>query len=420
MGTHTQPRVVVIGGGFGGLEAAFYTRMKVGDRAAMTLVSDQDHFLFKPNTIYVPFGLDPAELTIPLDRPTSRKGIRLVQGKASVIDTVSRTVTAGGEDIPYDHLVVATGASMRAEEIPGMAEHAYMIWTPEEMLRLRVGFDGLLVAADAGKERRVLFLVPPRNKCSGPLYEMVMMLDSWLRQHHARSKVNITWSTYEQGYIQAFGPRLNTLVSSEFDRRGIVGHRGYAVSRIEPNEVVYANGETLGFDLLVAFPPYVAATTFAGLPSDDRGFIATDLATRRVRGLDNVFAVGDAGDFPVKQAFLAFLQADAAADAIASDILGEKPSVAFDPISMCVMEQFDTATFAQVPLRLKDNGTAVEVRPDAGNAYRVGSSPVWRLGKKLLGVYLPWRFGAGEPFHAGAPWKGMEVGLKMMSAAMAS
>jgi sulfide:quinone oxidoreductase len=48
--------VVVLGGGFGGLEAAFYLRHRLGDRVDLTLVSDQDHFLFKPNTIYIPFG----------------------------------------------------------------------------------------------------------------------------------------------------------------------------------------------------------------------------------------------------------------------------------------------------------------------------------------------------------------------------
>jgi sulfide:quinone oxidoreductase len=58
----------------------------------------------------------------------------------------------------------------------------------------------------------------------------------------------------------------------------------------------------------------------------------------------------------------------------------------------------------------------MEVRP---GAYRVGVSPVWRLGKKMLGLYLPFRFRAGRPFHAGAPWKAMEAGLKAMSTTLA-
>ena len=59
------------------------------------------------------------------------------------------------------------------------------------------------------------------------------------------------------------------------------------------------------------------------------------------------------------------------------------------------------------------------MRADANGNYRVGVSPVWRLGKKMLGLYLPMRFKAGQPFHAGAPWKAMEVGLNGMSATLA-
>ena len=84
------------------------------------------------------------------------------------------------------------------------------------------------------------------------------------------------------------------------------------------------------------------------------------------------------------------------------------------------MEEFDTATFAQVPLELTDDpAQPVAVRADANGAYKVGVSPLWRLGKKMLGIYLPFRFKAGQPFHAGPPWRAMELGLKGMSSALA-
>lgn len=413
-------RVVVLGGGFGGLEAAFGLRLSAGERARITLVSDTDHFLFKPNSIYVPFGLDPEKLKVPLDRPTARKGIELVAGRAEGIDAGARTVDVEGRSIPYDFLVVATGAAMRATEIPGLAEHALTPWTPVEMLQLRAGFQGLLDAAGARQRRRVLFLVPPANKCAGPLYEIVFMLDTWLRRKGARESVEITWTTFEDSYIQAFGPRLHEVAAAEFERRGIAGHSGWPVERVEPGAVSYAGGEQLEYDLLVAFPPYVAAQPFAGLASDERGFLLTELESRRLVDHPEIFAVGDAGDFPVKQAFLAFLQADAAAAQIAAELLGGAPETRFDPVSMCVMEQFDKATFAQVPLRLTgDPERPIEVRPGADGDYLVGSSPAWRAGKKMLGMSVPWRFGRGEPFHAGNFWRGMDVGLKGMSAVLA-
>jgi sulfide:quinone oxidoreductase len=421
MAVLTRPRLLVLGGGFAGLEAAFYLRWRLGARADITLVSDRDRFFFKPGAVYVPFGLDPDTLTIPLERPTHRRGIAFVQARAQEIDPAAGVVVTDGGRLPYDQLIVATGATIRPEEIPGLAEHAETIWTPEAMVSLRGAFARLLADARASRRRRVLFLVPPNNKCAGPLYELAFMLDTWLHRNGGRAAVDIAWSTYEASFMQAFGPRLHDVVVSEFARRGVSGYPKYAADRVGPGEVWYTNGKALPYDLLVSFPPYTASTVFPGLPQDDRGFLQTDIVTREVIGHAGVYAVGDASDFPVKQAFLALLQADAVAERIAAQVLGERPAVAFDPVSICVLEEFDTATFAQVPLRLTGRSERpIEVRRDRGGEYRVGSSPAWRLGRKLMGAYLPWRFRHGNPFHAGLPWKGMELGLKVMSSLLAA
>lgn len=412
--------VAVLGGGFGGLEAAFYLRMRLGERANITLVSDKDYFLFKPNTIYIPFGLDPEKLKVGLERPTRRKKVAFIKDRVREVDPDVKRVSTEGRKLPYDFLVVATGADMRPEEVPGLGENAHTIWTPQEMLRLRLAFYELLEEAREGHHKRVLFLVAPNNKCAGPLYELVFMLDTWLRRKKVRASVDLTWSTYEQTYIQAFGPRLHNVVTKEFERRVVAGHTEYVAEKVEESEVRYANGEVLPYDLLVTFSPYVAEMSYPKLPGDDRGFIRTDLATRQVVGQPDIYAVGDAGDFPVKQAFLAFLQADAAAEHLSTRVLGTEPEFGFEPTSMCVMEQFDKATFAQVPLRLTGvPERPIEVNPADPGAYKVGSYAAWRLGKKALGYYLPFRFGLGNPFHAGLPWRGMEVGLKAMSRVLA-
>ncbi|HZE39036.1 MAG TPA: hypothetical protein VE172_09530, partial [Stackebrandtia sp.] len=93
----------------------------------------------------------------------------------------------------------------------------------------------------------------------------------------------------------------------------------------------------------------------------------------------------------------------------------------FDPVSMCVMEMFDKATFAQVPLTATgDPDHPVRVRDNAESDYRVGVSPLWRLGKSSLGIYLPWRFRAGRPFHGGQGWRAMSIALAGMSRVLAS
>lgn len=128
-----KARIVILGGGFAGLESAFLLRSQLGEKVAITLVSDQRDFLFKPNTIYLPFGGELEPLLIPLQRPTRRRDIELVHGTAMSISPDARQVHLGGRHLPYDFLVIATGAGMQPEEIPGLAQHAETIWTPAEM-----------------------------------------------------------------------------------------------------------------------------------------------------------------------------------------------------------------------------------------------------------------------------------------------
>jgi NADH dehydrogenase FAD-containing subunit len=416
-----RPRIAILGAGFAGLESAFLLRMRLRDRADLTIVSERESFTFRPNSIYVPFGADPNDLVVDLQKPFHRRRIDYVQGAVTGVDPTAHEVKL--EDAPtvgYDKLVIATGADMRPDEIPGLAENAATIWTPESMLGVRERFQRIRDDAKAGRRNHVLFLIPPNNKCAGPLYEIVMMFETWLRREGVREHVEITWSTFEHTYIQAFGPRLHEVVSAEFAERGIDGHTGEVATEITSDEVRYADGGTRSFDQLVAFPPYVSSVSYEALPSDDRGFIRTEMTTRQVVGEPDIYAPGDAGDFPVKQAFLAFLQADTVAEHIAAETGTHDFENPFDPVSMCIMEMFDKATFAQVPLALTgDPSQPVTVRPDADGDYKVGTGSTWRLGKKMLGATVPMRFHAGEPFHAGLGWQMMEVGLKGMSAMLA-
>jgi len=415
------PRIAILGSGFAGLETAFLLRMRLRDHAHLTVVSERPDFTFRPNTIYVPFGGDADALVVDMTKAFLRRDVAFVQGSVTGVDPGAHAVQlASGGTVEYDKLVIATGAAMRASEIPGLAQHAATIWTPESMLGVRLRFERVRDDARAGRRSRVLFLVPPNNKCAGPLYEIVMMFETWLRREGARDQVELTWSTFEESYIQAFGPRLHEVVNAEFADRAIDGHTDEVVTEIVEGEARYADGTTRAFDHLIAFPPYVSAVGYESLPSDERGFLETEPETRQVAGHPDIYAPGDAGDFPVKQAFLAFLQADTVAEHIAAGTGAHAFEKPFDPVSMCIMEMLDKATFAQVPLALTgDPAHPVAVRPGADGDYKVGTGTTWRLGKKMLGATVPMRFHAGEPFHAGLGWQMMEVGLRGMSAVLA-
>lgn len=405
------PRILVVGGGFGGLETAFYLRRRLGRRAEITLISDKSYFVYKPSLIYVPFGLDPESLQIELRLPASSRQVRFINERAQSVDTGRQVLQlANMQEHPYDYLVIATGARVRPFQVPGMWEHAHIIRNVEEMLRLRRALAQITGQAANGMDRRLLFLVPPDNWHAGPLYELLFITDTWLRQQGLRERVSLTLATAESSYLEAFGPRLHQVMLSEMVERDIEHRRGIRVTSVEHDSVSFDDGQSLPYNLLVTYPPQAGAANFPSLPLDEHEFIQVDPATRRVQGQQNIYAVGDAGSFPLKLAYLAVQQADVVTEQIAAAVHKRKARLFFEPEAMVVVDQAKKATFVQVPL--SDDG---QVLYDSSRVYQIGESPFWRGGKQLMASYLPWRFGAGNPVHGGLPWLAISLGRRLLA-----
>ncbi|MEV3936777.1 FAD-dependent oxidoreductase [Glycomyces sp. NPDC049804] len=411
----TKPRVVAVGAGLAGMETLFTLRRRLGDRVELALVADRDDFEFRPGTVYVPFGGAEDDLQIPVASPAQRQGITVEHGAVAWVETEpKRLVLTDGRTLDYDFLVLATGAAMRPERVPGLAEHAHLVGSLHQMRELGRTLRRLRDAAVDGSPQHALFLVPPGNCWPGPVYELAFMLETWLRRSRVRDRVCLTFATFEDRYMEALGAGLHPVIGEKFASRGIISHARSVVTEVEPHRVRFADGTAHTFDVLVSTAPHAAAVDYEGLPKDRNGFLLTDAETRRVRRTDAVYAPGDAGDFPVKLGYLSLLQADAVADDIAARI--DPASVAeprrFDPVGLFVLEMLDEAVFARTPL-------AMTGEPDrSGEGRRVGVSPIWHLGKKTLGAYLPQRFRAGHPVHGGLRQDAVSLGLRGLSKAM--
>lgn len=405
----TKPRVVVVGGGLAGMETLFALCQRLGDRVDLTLVADRDDFEFRPSTVYVPFGGAEDDLQIPVTAPAERQGIAVVHGEVAWVETEpKRLALTDGHILDYDFLVLATGAAMRPERIPGLAEQAHLVGSLEQMRELGRTLRRVRDAAVDGSPQHVLFLVPPGNGWPGPVYELAFMLETWLRRSRVRDLVCLTFATFEDRYLEAFGTGLHLVVGEEFASRGIISHARSAAVGVEPHRVRFADGTAHTFDVLVSTAPQAAAVDYEGLPKDRNGFLLTEPGTRRVRCTEAVYAPGDAGDFPVKLGYLSLLQADAVADDIAARIdptAIDEPRQ-FDPVGLFVLEMLDEAVFAQTPLAL--TGEPIRAR----HGQRVGVSPIWHLGKKTLSAYLPQQFRSGHPVHGGLHQEAVALGLK--------
>jgi sulfide:quinone oxidoreductase len=417
MGGRLGPRIVVVGGGFAGLEAAFTLRERLGPRSRITIVSDETVFTFRPDTVYVPFGGDPVALTFSIVEPTRRQQIPLIASRVQDIDPASRQLNLHGEEMEYDVAVLATGASMRLRDVPGLAEHGILLWKPNTTLPLRWALRDLRRDVLRGREMTVALLVPPGNLWSGPLYELTLMLETWLRRQKIRDRVRIELVTHEPAFADALGPRMHAEIERAFTRRGIGARTGARVVEVHERVLRHADGRTTEFDLLIALPPYESSARFESLPVDGRGFVRVERDTGRVAGLDDVYVIGDAADFPVKQAHLAIGQADAAAEAIVAGMEARAPRFGFRPTAMFVLEQLDRATYAEVPLATDAEG-GLAVAADT-STYRVTTSPLWRVGKRALFHQVMRRFQAGLPIHDGVRWMGLDVTRRLMVGAIA-
>lgn len=411
------PKIAVVGGGFAGLETAFALRRRLRGRARITLVADETIFTFKPNGIYVPFGGDPVEPALLLPDVLRRRNIELITGRVHGIDPARRRLSTFDEEIAYDFAVLATGARTRPREIPGLAEHAITIGPLGELLRLRYALRDLLVTAPRMRATQVVFVVAPGNQWSGPVYELAMMLDTWLRQRHVRRRIELHVVTVEDRYAAALGPHLHDVIAAEFDRRRVHGYPGTTLVEVSGGKVRLADGTAIPFDLLVTAAPHVASTPFDALPGDARGFVRVEGSSRQVLEHPELFAVGDTADFPVKQAFLGLLQAHAAVEALAARVRGTTPAFGFEPRSVYVMDHLDAAMYSEGPLPRTGVGSVPAAA--AHGRYRVDTSPVWRVAKSAVARYVGWRFAQGQPGHEGLSWAGLDTGRRLLSRALA-
>jgi sulfide:quinone oxidoreductase len=300
-------RVLVAGGGVAGLEALLALRDIAADRVDVTLLSPQDDFVYRPLAVAEPFSMGHVH-RFPLRQLADDLRVQLVSGALERVDAEhQRVITADGEELGYEALLVAIGA--KAEE----AVEGAMTWWPEGDAE---AFGGLLRDLEEGYVRSVAFAVPPRVAWPLPAYELALMT---ARQVAGMGidDVKFTIVTPEDAPLAIFGTPASEAVAGELARAGIdVITSAYVERRASDHLDIQPGARRLEVQRVVALPRAVGPHV-AGLPADDAGFVPID-DHAQVVGLDRVWAAGDGTAFPIKQGGLAAQQADAAASSIAA------------------------------------------------------------------------------------------------------
>jgi sulfide:quinone oxidoreductase len=300
-------RVLVAGGGVAGLETLLALRHLAGDRIERTLLTPEDQFVYRPMAVAEPFARGLAQRRR-LAAIAADVGARLVCGSLDAVDDLTRTaVTAAGERLSYDALVVAIGAG---------AEPAFprvLTWTPESDGEV---YGGLLRDVEEGYAKRVAFVIPLGVAWPLPAYELALMT-GWEAHSMGIDDLQLSIYTPESEPLELFGAAAAKALRADLDEVGIQVHTSAHVTASATGRLeVGPHAEPLDAARIVALPRAVGFA-LPGAANDERGFIRCD-EHGKMFGAASVWAAGDAIAYPVKQGGLAAQQADAVAEALAA------------------------------------------------------------------------------------------------------
>ena len=362
-------RIAIIGTGFAALSAARRLR-QLDKQVGITVIGPRPELVFLPSLIWLPSGKRRAEdLRIPLQNFFARNGIDFHAGEATGLENGGRTVLTTAGPVDNDGLVIACGGRF-IKKLPGI-EHAI---TPcegiaaVERLRERVAAmrEGTIALGFAGNPNE------PSAMRGGPIFEFLFGLDTQLRREGRRDRIALTFFNPMPNPGNRLGEKAVERLLGEMQRRGISTYLGHKLAGFEPGKVNTEGGE-FAADLIVFMPGLTGNAWFdnTDLPRSPGGLIKAD-AHCRVEGRECVYVAGDAGSFPgpdwmPKQAHMADLQAEAAAENLLSELKGGTPDKTFRVELLCIVDSLDSGMlvkrtpeggFALPPLGLMHNAKA--------------------------------------------------------------
>jgi sulfide:quinone oxidoreductase len=278
-------------------------------------------------------------------RALAKHGIELIQGTIERIDPVARSVRVDGKELSGDYLIVALGADLAPDLIPGLAQAGHNFYTLD-------GAGSLRDARLKVQSGRVVVLVSAMPfKCPGAPNEAAMLLEYDCRKRGVRDRVQLDLYTAEPGPMPVAGSVVSGALRQMIESKGIGYHPNHAVTAVDPAQrrISFANGATADFDLLAYIPPHRAPQVVrdAGLCADS-GWVPVDRGTLATK-FPGVFAIGDVTGIMLtsinkplpKAGVFAHNEAEVVAQNIARAITGKGADQRFAGDGACFIETGD-------------------------------------------------------------------------------
>ncbi|HVX41764.1 MAG TPA: FAD/NAD(P)-binding oxidoreductase [Gemmatimonadaceae bacterium] len=340
-----MPRIVILGAGTAGTIMAnrlrrLYAAGVSSGRTAITVVDQDDVHVYQPGLLFLPFGgYTPDEIVRPRGKQLHHD-VTYVHERILRVDAANNRVELANGPLPYDLLIIATGARTAPDQTegltgPGWYTKMFDFYTLEGATKL-----GETLATWPGG-KLVIDVVEMPIKCPVAPLEFAFLADWFFTRRGMRDQVEITYATpLDAAFTKAtcntaLAHLLNEKrirITTEFNAGSVDGERGILRSW---------DDREIPFDLLVTIPLHLGAEFVGASPGlgDDMGFVLTDPNTLQAKVAPNVFAIGDATNLPASKAgSVVHFESEVLAENVRRFLAGEPLAPEYDGHSNCFIE----------------------------------------------------------------------------------
>jgi sulfide:quinone oxidoreductase len=333
--------LVVLGAGTAGTMVVNRLRpLLPNDEWAVTVVEQRIEHHYQPGYLFVPFGgYRQAEIV----KPSSRfipEGVDLVTAEIDRVDVGSNQVTlSDGGNLGYDQLVIATGATPRPDQTPGMdgpewRRSVFDFYTLDGAMALR----DRLRTWEGG--RLVVHITEMPIKCPVAPLEFAFLADAHFKTTGLRDRVEMTYVTPLDGAFTK--PVASRRLGGMLEERKIALETDFYIESVdnERRVIVSYDEREVPFDLLVTVPLNMGAD-FVGRSGlgNELNYVPVDHGTLQSHAAANVFAIGDAADLPTSKAgSVAHFSIEVFTENFLHHIRGEEMPLRFDGHANCFVE----------------------------------------------------------------------------------
>jgi sulfide:quinone oxidoreductase len=345
-------KVLVLGGGFAGVEAAIYLRKQ---EIEVTLVSDRDYFYIYPTSIWIPTGeVTREDISVPLDKLAMKHGFQLIIDPVTAFDAKEKVTTLESGRVlrDFEYIVIALGQDKMQHK--GMENTLSICGKPEEATALYNKLDALILK-DNGKIA-MGFGGNPKDSSAvrgGPAFEVLFNVHNYLKKKGVRKNFELTFFAPMEKPGQKMGEKALVMMDKMFKMTDIKTQIGVKITQFEEDGILFEDGTKIISDLTM----FISAGTGhgilkeSGLPLSEAGFVVTN-EYNEVEGFEGIYTIGDAAslmgpEWRAKQGHVAEVMAKNVAHNIAMhrQKIDSKESYMGHLNILCVMDTGNGAAF---------------------------------------------------------------------------